>query len=201
MSVTGAGEGKGEGVTVIMHACGGRCGYRHRGDAIVVVLFFSVRLFSRFSYLSFAIDRWFVRSTDRPTGRPTDPIIRAVRRCASERRLIVSEECFSCDRPHHQSSLNSHKYVDSPASRPIVSRGERCNRAFAGSNNEGNEGDTVMSGRADGGEREMRINVYVYEEARVSERQRDRNKHSKKGKEKEEKKKKKTRHCVYEARH
>lgn len=50
-----------------------------------------------------------------------------IKRCEvfSGQRLIVTG--FSPDRPrhHHQSSLNSHKYVDSPASRPIVSRGER----------------------------------------------------------------------------
>ncbi|KYN06662.1 hypothetical protein ALC62_02320 [Cyphomyrmex costatus] len=50
-----------------------------------------------------------------------------IKRCEvfSGQRLIVTG--FSPDRPrHHQSSLNSHKYVDSPASRPIVSRGEKC---------------------------------------------------------------------------
>lgn len=49
-----------------------------------------------------------------------------IKRCEvfSGQRLIVTG--FSPDRPrHHQSSLNSHKYVDSPASRPIVSRGKR----------------------------------------------------------------------------
>lgn len=52
-----------------------------------------------------------------------------IKRCEvfSGQRLIVTR--FSPDRlrHHHQSSLNSHKYVDSPASRPIVSRGERRN--------------------------------------------------------------------------
>lgn len=111
-----------------------------------------------------------VRPIDRSNDRPTDPIIRVVRRCASERRLIVSEECFSSDRPHHQSSLNSHKYVDSPASRPIVSRGERrarCEvyREFSRSIN-GQRG-----GRSWTGEGELRINVYAYEKARVSEKE------------------------------
>lgn len=44
----------------------------------------------------------------------------ALRSEAVDRQWRVS----SSDRPRHQSSLNSHKYVDSPASRPIVSRGE-----------------------------------------------------------------------------
>jgi len=95
-----------------------------------------------------------------------------IKRCEvfSGQRLIVTG--FGPDRPrHHQSSLNSHKYVDSPASRPIVSRGERCNvetryRKFSGLTN--SYGDIWVGGT-------VRTNV-VYEEARTSEKKERKNK-------------------------
>lgn len=87
-----------------------------------------------------------------------------IKRCEvfSGQRLIVTG--FSPDRPrHHQSSLNSHKYVDSPASRPIVSRGKRRDvetryRKFSWVNQQ-------LWGIW--GEGTVRTNV-VYEEARTS---------------------------------
>lgn len=154
-------RGGGEDVTVTMHASGGGCG---TGGGMRGWLFFSYFFFALIYH-----SQLIVRPIDRSNDRPTDPI-RVVRRCASERRLIVSEECFSSDRPHHQSSLNSHKYVDSPVSRPIVSRGERrarCEvyREFSRSI------DGQRGGRSWTGEGELRINVYAYEKARVSEKE------------------------------
>lgn len=51
----------------------------------------------------------------------------AVRGVSGQRLIVIVKKCLAPrSAPPSQSSLNSHKYVDSPASRPIVSRRKRC---------------------------------------------------------------------------
>lgn len=92
----------------------------------------------------------------------------AVRGFSGQRLIVTVKKCLasrSAPPSSSQSSLNSHKYVDSPASRPIVSRGKRARKS--GRDNTNFLGQSTVTKVWAWGWSNTEINA-IYEEARTS---------------------------------